>query len=119
VPDENPSGLGAFEFPLRYPGQYFDKETNLHFNYFRDYDPAIGRYTQSDPIGLRGGLNTADSIANRVRRRASRRLRGVSPRAVPGPGAANGPLAGARFAAGTQPTSTRINHPPAEPIRLA
>jgi RHS repeat-associated protein len=57
-PDENPSGLGAFEFPLRFPGQYADKETNLHYNYFRDYDPSLGRYGESDPIGLRGGLNT-------------------------------------------------------------
>jgi RHS repeat-associated protein len=55
VPDENPSGLGAFEFPMRFPGQYFDKETNLHYNYFRDYDPGIGRYVQSDPIGFAGG----------------------------------------------------------------
>jgi RHS repeat-associated protein len=58
VPDENPSGLGAFEFPLRFPGQYADKETNLFYNYFRDYDSTIGRYVQSDPIGLRAGLNT-------------------------------------------------------------
>ena len=58
VPDQNPSGLGTFEFNLRYPGQYFDKETNLHYNYFRDYDPSIGRYAESDPIGLQGGLNT-------------------------------------------------------------
>ncbi len=58
VPDENPSGLGSFEFPLRFPGQYADKETNLHYNYFRDYDPSIGRYGESDPIGLRGGPNT-------------------------------------------------------------
>jgi len=40
------------------PGQYFDSETNLHYNYFRDYDPATGRYITSDPIGLRGGLNS-------------------------------------------------------------
>jgi len=58
VPDENPSGLGTFTCNLRLPGQYFDKETNLYYNYFRDYDPAIGRYVQSDPIGLQGGINT-------------------------------------------------------------
>lgn len=56
-PDENPSSLGAFDLPLRLPGQYFDKETNLHYNYFRDYDPSIGRYVESDPIGLGGGIN--------------------------------------------------------------
>lgn len=58
VPDENPSGLGAFEFPLRFPGQYADKESNLFYNYFRDYDPALGRYVKSDPVGLAGGLST-------------------------------------------------------------
>jgi len=62
--NENPAGLGAFVFNLRLPGQYFDKETNLHYNYFRDYDSAIGRYIQSDPIGLAGGLNTYAYVSN-------------------------------------------------------
>ncbi len=57
IPNENPNGAGQFNFNLRFPGQYFDKETNTHQNYFRDYDPALGRYTQFDPIGLRGGIN--------------------------------------------------------------
>jgi RHS repeat-associated protein len=58
VPDENPSALGAFEFPLRFPGQYADRETNLAYNFFRDYDPGIGRYLESDPMGLPAGLGT-------------------------------------------------------------
>jgi RHS repeat-associated protein len=49
---ENPGGLGTFTFNLRFPGQYFDKETNQHYNYFRDYSPEIGRYIESDPLGL-------------------------------------------------------------------
>jgi RHS repeat-associated protein len=61
APDENPNGANGptqFKYNLRFPGQYFDEETNTHYNYFRDYDPSTGRYVQSDPIGLGGGLST-------------------------------------------------------------
>jgi RHS repeat-associated protein/uncharacterized repeat protein (TIGR02543 family) len=58
LPDPNPSGLGTFVFNLRFPGQYYDAETGLFYNGFRDYDPATGRYSESDPIGLQGGINT-------------------------------------------------------------
>lgn len=43
---------------LRFQGQYLDRETGLHFNTFRFYDPDVGRFTTPDPIGLAGGLNT-------------------------------------------------------------
>ncbi|MBF8720933.1 RHS repeat-associated core domain-containing protein [Pseudomonas guariconensis] len=42
---------------LRFQGQYLDRETGLHYNLFRYFDPDIGRFTQPDPIGLAGGLN--------------------------------------------------------------
>ena len=59
TPNGDPDGdSNSFEFNLRFPGQYFDRETNLAYNYFRDYDPAIGRYIQSDPIGIIAGSNT-------------------------------------------------------------
>jgi RHS repeat-associated protein len=49
-----------------FPGQYYDNETQLHYNYFRDYDPSTGRYIESDPIGLEGGVNTYVYVNNRT-----------------------------------------------------
>ncbi|MEE9322518.1 MAG: RHS repeat-associated core domain-containing protein [Granulosicoccus sp.] len=48
----------SFTFNLRLAGQYADVETGTHYNYYRDYDPAAGRYQTSDPIGLLGGINS-------------------------------------------------------------
>ncbi len=52
------SATGSLTQKLRFPGQYADNETDLFQNWNRDYDPSLGRYVQSDPIGLLGGINT-------------------------------------------------------------
>jgi RHS repeat-associated protein len=73
APNENPqlvSGTvtqvqaATFRLNHRFPGQVFDGESGKHYNYFRDYDPSIGRYFESDPIGLYAGLNTYSYAAN-------------------------------------------------------
>jgi RHS repeat-associated protein len=69
VASEDPDGdSNLFGYGLRFPGQYFDAETGLHYNYFRHYDPASGRFTQGDPIGLKGGINVyLYALANPIR----------------------------------------------------
>ena len=55
--DYNPFGAATITVStitsnLRFPGQYYDAETELNYNYMRDYNPVIGRYIESDPIGI-------------------------------------------------------------------
>ncbi len=57
TPNAGTTTVAEVTFNLRYPEQYFDKESNLNYNYFRSYDSRTGRYTQADPIGLDGGWN--------------------------------------------------------------
>jgi RHS repeat-associated protein len=59
APDQDPDNDGiAFVLDMRFPGQRYDSASGFNYNYFRDYDPATGRYVQSDPIGLAGGVST-------------------------------------------------------------
>ncbi len=61
--ESNECSLGE-RFIELLPGQYFDAETNTHYNYYRDYDPSQGRYIESDPLGLSAGLGTYIYVDN-------------------------------------------------------
>lgn len=56
--------VNAIATNVRFPGQYSGEETPLHYNYLRDYDPAIGRYVESDPVGMNAGTNTYSYVSN-------------------------------------------------------
>jgi len=56
--NEDPDGDGSpYRLNLRFPGQYHDRESGLHYNHFRMYDTTLGRYLRTDPVGLDGGTN--------------------------------------------------------------
>jgi len=91
------------------PGQNFDKETNLHYNYFRDYDPAIGRYVQADPIGLAGGINTYAYTNNPLSEIDPYGLMGNAPGTYGRPGGPSGPVIPATPAASCEGRWVRVN----------
>ncbi len=66
-PLEDPDADGnTVRFDLRFPGQQYDAETRINYNYFRDYEPKSGRYIESDSIGLGDNLSTYGYVNGRV-----------------------------------------------------
>ncbi len=86
-PNVDPDRNGvAFELALRFPGQEATEASGLFYNNQRDYDPVVGRYSQSDPVGLAGGINTYGYVGGNPTGSSDRHgLRGTMPRYVPWP----------------------------------
>jgi RHS repeat-associated protein len=124
-PNVDPDGDNTwFVFDLRFPGQQYDSATGFNYNYFRDYDAVGGRYVQSDPIGLAGGISTygyvggsplvyadLDGLFAAIALRGSAQLG----RFTPGLGramkkAATAVLAGAMVALGYEPNGRLVNN---------
>ena len=81
-PDQNGERV---TISLRFPGQYYDNESKLYYNHHRDYDPRIGRYIQSDPIGLGGGVNRYAYVENNPIRSIDRLGLSPQPPYIDGP----------------------------------
>jgi RHS repeat-associated protein len=64
APNQNPQSAGTFVYNLRFPGQLYDPQIGISYNYMRDYDPQVGRYVESDPIGIYGGSWSTYSYTN-------------------------------------------------------
>ena len=101
--------IATIENPFRFPGQYYDQETGLHYNWFRNYHPEIGRYLEADPAGLLAGINLYVYAMNNPVNWID--PDGFQTRPVPGP--IRGPDEGARQGGyyGSRRTSGGQNYP--------
>lgn len=79
-PSSTVEGFSLLSYDQRFPGQTYDEETGTNYNMARDYNPATGRYIQSDPLGLAAGVNTYGYVGgNPVNRIDPRGLQGIPP----------------------------------------
>jgi RHS repeat-associated protein len=81
---EKPASGSGYALNVRYPGQYFDAETGLSYNFFRDYEMGTGRYIESDPRGLAAHVNTyAYTSGNPLMERDRKGLQAAPPETIP------------------------------------